>query len=343
MKLIIQIPCYNEAETLPRALAELPRRVEGFREVEWMVVDDGSTDATADVARRCGVNHVVRFKRNQGLARAFIAGLRACLELGADVIVNTDADNQYQARDIPALVAPIVAGRADIAVGARPIASIRHFSLLKKALQGLGSAVVRAVSGTSVEDAPSGFRAMSREAAMKLHVFNDYTYTLETIIQAGRKNMVVESVPVRVNEELRPSRLVKSIPAYIRKSLLTILRIFVIYRPFRFFMTIGAVVFVVGVLIGLRFLWYLAVGSGEGHVQSLILMSILLGIGFQTMLTAFLADLLAANRTLLEDIEFRTWKSEDGRGRRLRGSSSSPRTSASPETGTGRGRRNPRR
>ena len=343
MKLIIQIPCYNEAETLPRALAELPRRVEGFREVEWMVVDDGSTDATADVARRCGVNHVVRFKRNQGLARAFIAGLRACLELGADVIVNTDADNQYQARDIPALVAPIVAGRADIAVGARPIASIRHFSLLKKALQGLGSAVVRAVSGTSVEDAPSGFRAMSREAAMKLHVFNDYTYTLETIIQAGRKNMVVESVPVRVNEELRPSRLVKSIPAYIRKSLLTILRIFVIYRPFRFFMTIGAVVFVVGVLIGLRFLWYLAVGSGEGHVQSLILMSILLGIGFQTMLTAFLADLLAANRTLLEDIEFRTWKSEEGGGRRLRGSSSSPRTSESPETGTGRGRRNPRR
>ena len=327
MKLIIQIPCYNEAATLAAALAELPRTVEGFQEVEWLIINDGSTDATVEVARRGGVDHVVSFKRNQGLARAFVAGLRACLELGADVIVNTDADNQYCAADIPALTAPVLSGRADIVIGTRPISSIRHFSALKKALQALGSAVVRAVSGTSVEDAPSGFRAMSRDAAMKLHVFNDYTYTLETIIQAGRKNMVVQSVPVGVNPELRPSRLVKSLPAYVKRSILTMARIFVVYRPFRFFMTIGAVVFGIGTLIGIRFLWYLAIGSGQGHVQSLILMSILMGIGFQTMLTAFLADLLAVNRTLLEDIEFRAWRSQDMRQRPPSGGSRKRRRS----------------
>jgi hypothetical protein len=235
-----------------------------------------------------------------------MAGLRASLELGADVIVNTDADNQYRAEDIPALAAPILAGKADIVIGVRPIKTIQHFSLLKKVLQWLGSAVVRGVSGTSVEDAPSGFRAVSREAAMRLHVFNDYTYTLETIIQAGRKNMVVASVPVRVNQDIRPSRLVKSIPRYIRKSVFTMLRIFVVYRPFRFFIAIGGSVFAVGVLLGLRFLVLLLIGGGGGHVQSLILASILLGIGFQTMLTAFLADLLAVNRTLLEEIEYNT-------------------------------------
>ncbi len=316
MKLIIQIPCYNEAATLSIALAELPRMVEGFDEVEWLIINDGSTDDTVEVARRCGVDHVVSFKRNQGLARAYMAGLRACLELGADVIVNTDADNQYCAADIPALVAPIVEGRADIVIGARPIRAIQHFSLLKKALQALGSAVVRGVSGTSVEDAPSGFRAVSREAAMRLHVFNEYTYTLETIIQAGRKNMVVLSVPVGVNEDIRPSRLVKSIPSYIKKSIFTMLRIFVVYRPFRFFMTVGGTVFAVGTLVGLRFLAFLVFGAGGGgHVQSLILAAILLGIGFQTMLTAFLADLLAVNRTLLEDLEFRAWKSEDRNAR----------------------------
>jgi glycosyltransferase involved in cell wall biosynthesis len=259
-----------------------------------------------EVARKCRVDHIVSFKRNQGLARAYMAGLRASLELGADVIVNTDADNQYRAEDIPALAAPILAGKADIVIGVRPIKTIQHFSLLKKVLQWLGSAVVRGVSGTSVEDAPSGFRAVSREAAMRLHVFNDYTYTLETIIQAGRKNMVVASVPVRVNQDIRPSRLVKSIPRYIRKSVFTMLRIFVVYRPFRFFIAIGGSVFAVGVLLGLRFLVLLLIGGGGGHVQSLILASILLGIGFQTMLTAFLADLLAVNRTLLEEIEYNT-------------------------------------
>jgi glycosyltransferase involved in cell wall biosynthesis len=312
MKLIIQIPCFNEAEALPATLAELPRSVRGFDEVEWLVVNDGSTDNTVDTARRCGVDHVVSFKRNLGLSRAYVAGLKASLELGADVIVNTDADNQYRAADIPALVAPILSGSADIVIGARPITTIRHFSLLKKALQALGSAVVRSVSGTSVDDAPSGFRAVSREAAMRLHVFNEYTYTLETIIQAGRKNMVVVSVPVRVNKDVRPSRLVKSIPLYIRKSIFTMLRIFVVYRPFRFFMAVGGTVFAAGILVGLRFVALLVFrGGGGGHVQSLILASILLGIGFQTMLTAFLADLLAVNRTLLEDIEFRAWKNAD--------------------------------
>jgi glycosyltransferase involved in cell wall biosynthesis len=312
MKLIIQIPCFNEAEALPATLAELPRSVRGFDEVEWLVVNDGSTDSTVDTARRCGVDHVVSFKRNLGLSRAYVAGLKASLELGADVIVNTDADNQYRAADIPALVGPILSGRADIVIGARPINTIRHFSLLKKALQALGSAVVRSVSGTSVEDAPSGFRAVSREAAMRMHVFNEYTYTLETIIQAGRKNMVVVSVPVRVNKDVRPSRLVKSIPLYIKKSIFTMLRIFVVYRPFRFFMAVGGTVFAAGILVGLRFVVLLVFrGGGGGHVQSLILASILLGIGFQTMLTAFLADLLAVNRTLLEDIEFRAWKNAD--------------------------------
>jgi glycosyltransferase involved in cell wall biosynthesis len=311
VKLIIQVPCYNEGATLSVALAELPRAVQGFDEVEWLIVNDGSSDDTVEVARRCGADHIVSFKRNQGLARAYMAGLRACLELGADVILNTDADNQYCAADIPALVAPILAGRADIVIGTRPIKAIQHFSMLKKALQRLGSAVVRWVSGTSVEDAPSGFRAVNRDAAMRLHVFNEYTYTLETLIQAGRKNMVIESVPVRVNADIRPSRLVRSIPGYIKKSILTMLRIFVVYRPFRFFMVVGGTLFAIGILVGMRFLAFLIFGGGGGHVQSLIFTAILLGIGFQTMLTAFLADLLAVNRTLLEEIEYRSLKSAE--------------------------------
>ncbi len=310
MKLIIQIPCYNEAETLALALAELPRMVPGFDLVEWLIIDDGSTDATVEVARRCGVDHVVRFKRNRGLARGYMAGLRAGIELGADVIVNTDADNQYRASGIPQLTAPILEGRADIVIGARPISAIKHFSPVKKALQWLGSAVVRAVSKTEVIDAPSGFRAVSRDAAMRLHVFNEYTYTLETIIQAGMKNMMVVNVPIEVNADLRPSRLVKSIPSYIKKSIMTMLRIFVVYKPFRFFMKIGLLVFLSGMLLGTRYIVFAISGSGSGHVQSLILVSILLGIGFQTMITAFLADLLAVNRILLEEIEYRSLKTE---------------------------------
>lgn len=310
MKLIIQIPCFNEAETLPVTLAELPRDVPGFDAVEWLVINDGSTDDTVGVARRCGVDHVISFTKNQGLARAFLAGLDGCIKLGADVIVNTDADNQYLAADVPALVAPIMAGKADVVIGARPIDEIESFSLVKKLLQKAGSTVVRFVSKTGIPDAPSGFRAMTREAAMRLNVFNDYTYTLETVIQAGQKNIAITSVPVRVNSALRPSRLVKSLSSYIRKSLVTIVRIFVVYKAFRFFMSVGVTVLSLGLVGGVRYLYYYATGAGAGHVQSLILASILVGVGFQTMLTAFLADLLAVNRRLMEDIQYRIKKLE---------------------------------
>lgn len=305
MKLIIQIPCFNEADTLAIALAALPRSLPGFDLVQWLVVDDGSTDDTVRVALENGVDHVVRHTRNQGLARGFMTGLDACLRLGADVIVNTDADNQYNADDIPSLTAPILAGKADIVVGARPIETIEHFSPVKKMLQKLGSWVVRVASKTDIPDAPSGFRAMSRSAAQRLVVFNDYTYTLETIIQAGQKNMAITSVPIRVNGDLRPSRLVKSIPSYIKRSIVTIIRIFVVYQPFRFFGALAVLLFGAGFLIGLRFVWLYFSGQGAGHIQSLILAGVLLGVGFQTFLVAFLADLLAANRKLLEDIRFR--------------------------------------
>ena len=313
MKLIIQIPCYNEADTLGIALSALPRKVQGFDTVEWLVIDDGSTDDTVRVAREYGVDHVIRHTRNQGLARGFMSGLEACLQRGADVIVNTDADNQYNADDIPALVAPILAAEAEIVVGARPIETIEHFSPVKRFLQKLGSWVVRVASGTDIPDAPSGFRAISRTAAQRLMVFNDYTYTLETIIQAGQKNMAIASVPVRINGDLRPSRLVKSIPSYIQRSIVTIIRIFVVYRPFRFFATIGAVLFGVGVFIGLRFVWKWLGGEGEGHIQSLILAGALLVMGFQTILIAFVADLIAANRKLLEELRFHT-RRDVGRG-----------------------------
>ena len=306
MKLIIQIPCYNEAETLGITLAELPRSLPGFDQVEWLVIDDGSQDATVEVARQNGVDHVVSFSKNQGLARAFMAGLDACLKLGADVIVNTDADNQYNADDIPLLVQPILDGKADVVIGARPISEIEHFPLIKKVLQKLGSLVVRLASRTEIPDAPSGFRAMSRDAAMRLNVFSDFSYTMETIIQAGQKNMAIMSVPIRVNEDLRPSRLVKSIPNYLRKSAMTIVRIFVVYKPFRFFMALGMVSFSAGFLIGLRYLYfYLFTQDAAGHIQSLILASILLGMGFQAFALAFIADLLAVNRRLMEDVQYR--------------------------------------
>ncbi|MFP4209353.1 MAG: glycosyltransferase family 2 protein [Wenzhouxiangella sp.] len=313
MKLIIQIPCFNEAETLPLALAELPREVPGCDVVEWLIIDDGSSDNTAGVARAHGVDHVVRHTCNQGLARAFMTGLERGLELGADIIVNTDADNQYHGGDIASLVAPVVAGQADLVIGERPISHIEHFSWLKKRLQRLGSWVVRKASGTDVPDAPSGFRAISRAAARELNVFNNYTYTLETIIQAGQRNMAIASVPVRVNEDLRPSRLVKSIPSYIKRSMVTIIRIFVIYRPFRFFAFIGSISFLLGTVLGLRFVIYWLMGQGDGHVQSLILAAVLLIAGFQTVLVAFLADQLAANRLLLQQIRSRQLAGDFGR------------------------------
>jgi glycosyltransferase involved in cell wall biosynthesis len=286
-------------------LAELPRQVPGFDSVEWLIVNDGSTDDTVRVARENGVDHIVNHTRNQGLARTFMTGLEACIRLGADVIVNTDADNQYNAGDIPALVAPILEGKADLVVGTRPIDAIKHFSPVKKFLQKLGSWVVRLASQSNIPDAPSGFRAMSRDAAQQLIVFNDYTYTLETIIQAGQKNMAITWVPIRVNADLRPSRLIKSIPNYLKQSIGTIIRIFIIYQPFRFFGTIGAILFGAGFLVGLRFLYYYINGMGNGHVQSVILASILLIMGLQVLLIAFVADLLAANRKLIEDVRYK--------------------------------------
>ena len=302
MKLIIQIPCFNEAQSLPTTLSALPREVEGFECVEWLVIDDGSTDDTGEVARDFGVDHIVRLKKNKGLAAAFTAGLAACVNRGADVIVNTDADNQYDARDIPSLVAPILEGKADIVIGARPVDEIAHFSAGKKLLQRLGSMVVRRVSGTRVPDAPSGFRAITREAAKKINVFSSYTYTVETIIQAGLKNMAVVSVPVRVNAELRPSRLVKNIPHYVFHSVLTIIRIVAVYKPFRFFASIGLLLFVAGAVLGLRFLYFYLAGEGSGHVQSVIVAALLLGLGIQAFMVAFLADFIGVNRALLEDI-----------------------------------------
>lgn len=310
IKLIIQIPCYNEEEVLGVTLCSLPQEVPGVDVVERLIIDDGSTDRTVEVAVAHGVDHIVRLPHNQGLAKAFQAGLEACLRAGADIIVNTDADNQYCAEDISRLIEPILEGKAEIVIGARPIEEIEHFSFIKKFLQKLGSWVVRIASKTDIPDASSGFRAMSREAAMRLNVFNNYTYTLETVIQAGQKDIAITSVPIRVNEDLRPSRLVGSILSYIKKSAFTIIRIFAVYKPFRFFMTIGLSLFFLGFLIGLRFLYYYITGDGSGHIQSLILSSILLGMGFQTMLMAFFADLLGVNRQLMEEMRYRLRKLE---------------------------------
>jgi glycosyltransferase involved in cell wall biosynthesis len=310
MKVVIQIPCYNEAESLPITLAALPAELTGVDELEILVVDDGSTDGTGAVAAAHGVTHVITHGRNMGLAAAFLSGLRAALISGADIVVNLDADNQYCADCIPDLIKPIMDGQAEMVIGARSIDTIQDFSTVKKVLQRLGSWAVRQASGTDVPDAPSGFRAISREAALKIRVYNDYTYTLETIIQAGQKGIPIKSVPVKTNKSLRPSRLVSSIPRYILKSVITIVRIFIVYRPFRFFFSAGAGLAGVGTLIGLRFLWFYLTDQGGGHVQSLILASILVGIGFQTVVVAFLADLLSVNRRFLEEIDYRMRKQE---------------------------------
>ncbi len=301
MKLIIQIPCYNEAQTLSIALAALPREVEGFDKVEWLIINDGSSDDTVKVAKECGVDYIVDFKHNQGLAKGFMAGLKESLKQGADVIVNTDADNQYEAQDIPKLVKPILEGKAEYVVGARPIDKTEHFSKAKKFLQKLGSWVVRKASNTDIPDAPSGFRAMSRDCAMELNVYNNYTYTLETIIQAGQKGIAITSVPIRTNEDLRPSRLLSSIPNYIKKSIGTIVRISVVYKPFQFFLSIAGALFALGFLLGLRYLYFVIAGEGDGHTQSVILSGVLMGMGVQTGLIAFVADLLSVNRKLLEE------------------------------------------
>lgn len=310
MKLIIQIPCLNEAATLGTALATLPRKVEGFDVVEWLVIDDGSTDGTADLARKLGVDHVVRHPVNRGLATAFMTGIDAALQQGADVIVNTDADNQYEAGDIPLLVQPILEHRADMVIGARPISQTEHFSWIKKKLQHLGSWAVRVASKTDVADAPSGFRAMTRETAMRLNVFNAYTYTLETIIQAGLSNLTVVSVPVRTNPDLRPSRLVRSIPNYVKRSLVTILRVFVIYRPLTLFMWLSALLTASGIAIGIRYLVFYVSGNGGGHVQSLILTALCIMLGAVSFMIGLIADLITTNRKLMEQIDFRLQRVE---------------------------------
>ncbi len=304
-KLIIQIPCYNEEASIGVTLSALPREVPGIDVVEWLVIDDGSTDRTVAVAREHGVDHITHMGRNRGLAHAYMAGLDFGIKNAADIILNTDADNQYNAEDIPKLVEPILRGEAEIVVGERPISEIAHFSPLKKLLQRVGSRIVRMASGANIPDAPSGFRAVSREAAMRLNVFNDYTYTLETIIQAGRKNMAITSVPIRTNEYLRPSRLVTSIPRYVQRSLFTIVRIFMTYRPFRFFAIPGLVIFFVGALPTVRFAYYYYIGDGAGHIQSLLFAVLCLGSGAALMVVGLLADLIGVNRQLLEDVRWR--------------------------------------
>lgn len=302
-KLIIQIPCYNEEATLGATLADLPRELPGIDQVEWLIIDDGSRDQTVEVAKASGVDHIVRHPKNQGLAKAFMSGLRASLAAEADIIVNTDADNQYCADDIPHLIEPILLKQAEIVVGARPITQIPHFSPVKKTLQRLGSYVVRLASNTNIPDAPSGFRAFSREAALQINVFDNYTYTLETIIQAGQKGMAIVSVPVRVNHDLRPSRLVKSTPTYVLRSMTTILRIFMLYKPLRFFLIVGSVPFSLGFLLGVRWLFFFVIGTERTRIPSLILTAILILIGVQLWVFGLIADLLAANRRLMEDIQ----------------------------------------
>lgn len=310
MKLIIQIPCFNEEQSLPIALEALPREIEGVDEVEWLIIDDGSSDRTIEVAKSMGVDHIVRFPVNRGLAKGFMAGLDECLLQGADIIVNTDADNQYDASCIPDLIEPILCGKADMVIGSRPISSIDHFSPIKKFLQKLGSSVVRYASKTEVQDAPSGFRAISRDAALRLNVFSGYTYTLETIIQAGQKGMTIVSVPVGVNEDLRPSRLVKSIWRYVWRSMTTILHIFTIYRPLKAFMVAGSIFLGVALLICLRFLYFYISDGGAGHIQSLILAGVLLNFGFFLLISGVLADLISVNRRLMEDLQWRLRKLE---------------------------------
>ena len=309
-KLIIQIPCFNEEETLPVPLSELPREVPGYDVVEWLIIDDGSTDRTVQVARENGVDHIVSFRHNEGLARAFMVGIHASLRLGAHTIVNTDADNQYKASFIPALVAPIATGEADFVIGCRPIKDIKHFSLIKKLLQRVGSSVVKMASGADVDDAPSGFRAIHWETPLDLNVFSRYTYTLETLIQAGRKNVRIKTVPVEVNGDLRPSRLVRSIPTYVWRSIITILRIFLIYKPFRTFALVGLLLGLMFMGVGGRFLYYFAIGEGDGHVQSLIFAAILAAGSFVSLSLAVVSDLIAVNRTLLEDLRSRALRSE---------------------------------
>jgi glycosyltransferase involved in cell wall biosynthesis len=305
VKLIIQIPCFNEAQTLPQTVEALPRRLDGIDTLEYLVIDDGSNDNTAQVARHSGVQHVIRLPRNLGLAASFMIGLETCLKLGADIIVNTDADNQYFAEDIKPLLAPILAGRADMVVGDRKVATLENFSLLKRNLQRIGSWIIGRASGMNIPDATSGFRALTREAALRTLVLSEYSYTLETLIQAGSRHMAIEYVPVRTNPQTRPSRLMRSIPHYLAQSGATIIRAYTMYRPLRVFTFLGLFFIIGGLVLGVRFLYFYLIGQGAGHIQSVILTAILLIVGFQVLLIGLVADLIGFNRKILEEVLYR--------------------------------------
>ena len=310
MKLIVQIPAFNEAETIAQTLRDIPRKIDGITSVETIVIDDGSSDNTADVARKSGADHVVQLKTHRGLSAAFVAGVDAALRLGADIIVNTDADNQYAGADIPKLIQPIIKGTAEVVVGDRQVATSPHMSGVKKLLQRLGSWSVGLASGVSVGDATSGFRAFSREAAMQINVFNPFTYTLETIIQSGNRNLGVQSVVVRTNAPTRSSRLYRGAGTYVRKSIATIFRIYTLYKPLKTFFAIGALLLLAGTLLGVRFLAYFFSGDRAGHVQSLILAAVFLIVGFQTLLIGLIADLISVNRRLTEEVLIRLKRAE---------------------------------
>jgi glycosyltransferase involved in cell wall biosynthesis len=304
-KLIIQIPCYNEAQTLPATVRALPRKLAGIDQIEYLVIDDGSRDGTTEVARSLGIHHIVRFSHNKGLAMGFMAGLEACIRQGADIIVNTDADNQYQADDIPRLIEPLLAGRAEIAVGDRGVGTLQQFSRVKRKLQQLGSWVIKLASGVHTPDATSGFRALTRDAALRTLVLHGYSYTLETLISAGARRAAVEFVPIRVNPQTRPSRLMKSTAQYVRISSGTIVRTYAMYRPLVVFSIVGAVLIGLGSIPGLRFLYFYFSGNPLGHIQSLILAAILIIVGFQVLLIGLVADLISFNRKILEEVLYR--------------------------------------
>lgn len=310
VKLIIQIPCLNEETFLPLTLKDLPKQIDGIDCIETLIIDDGSSDRTAEVARESQADHILRLTKNNGLAKAFIAGINLSLKLGADIIVNTDADNQYFGGDISKLIRPILDGKADIVIGDRQVETIKHFSALKIFLQKLGSWVVRQVSGTDIPDATSGFRAYSREAALQLNVVSDFTYTLETLISAGKKNLAIHHVPVQTNAKLRESRLFSSLWGYIKRSLVTILKIYSMYKPLKVFIIAGGATFLTGFAIGCRYLYFFFNHQTAGHIQSLILSAILLIVGFQIIMMGIVAELIAINRQLLEDIQLRIRKSE---------------------------------
>jgi glycosyltransferase involved in cell wall biosynthesis len=310
MKLIIQIPCYNEESTLSETFRDLPTQIEGIDVIEYLIIDDGSSDRTVDVAKELGIKNIVSFKKNKGLAKGFMAGIDACLHLGADIIVNTDADNQYCGSDIAKLVAPIINEKADMVIGERPIDTTDHFSWKKKKFQHFGSFVVRVASNTDIPDAPSGFRAYSREAALRMNVVNDYTYTLETIIQAGRNKSAIVSVPISTNPNTRESKLFSTMWAYIKRSSVVIIRSFMMYKPLMFFGTLGMVSILIGTMLGIRFLIFYVNGAGQGHIQSLILVAIFILLGIQSIIAGLQADITAANRKILEDIQYRVRKQD---------------------------------